>query len=292
MPATLSKLIAGSEPVRAPLALTPLMAKLAEKAGFPALYLGGGGLGYQKTYLEAALTLTEVAQLGSELVSTTTLPVIADVAGGWGDPMHLLRTVTLLEASGLAAIEIEDGLFPKRAHHHVGRDDVVPSELMEAKIRSAVAARRDPGFLVIARTSTGTHGQTDEALARSEAYRRAGADVLLPAAGITDGETLTLIGERLGPPLMYLAPPGGLASVELSPAEMHAAGYRILVDAMSLHLLVYEVLARGYAELAGDGFSIEPGRAPADWWGLLERMHETIDLDVLLEIERTSLDLD
>lgn len=285
---TLAELLAGPSPVRAPLALNPLMAKLAEKAGFPALYLGGGGLGYQKVFLEAGLTMTEVAHAGAEIASVTTLPVIADVAGGWGDPMHVHRTVRALEASGIAAIEIEDGVFPKRAHHHVGKDDIVATEVMEAKIRSAAAARRDGGFLIIARTGAGTHGKIDEALTRTEAYRRAGADVLLPTAGVTDGETLTRVGETLGPPLMYLAPPGGLASVELSLEELGAAGYRIVTDAMSLHLLVYETLAYGYAELARDGFSIDSARAAGDWWKVVDAMHETIDLELLLELERNS----
>ena len=286
MTARLLDLLSGPAPVRAPLALSPLMAKLAEKAGFEAVYLGGGGLGYQKVFLEGNLSLTEVAQLGTELASTTALPVIADIASGWGDPMHLRRTVAVLEAAGVAAVELEDGRFPKPASHHVGHDEVVPQEVMEAKIRSAVAARRDDGFLVIARVTAGQHGQIDEVLRRAEAYRAAGADVLLPLAGVTDAATLTRVGEQLGPPLMYLAPPGGLASVELSPAEMHAAGYRLLADAMSLHVLVYETLRRGYEQLAADGFAIEPGRTKAEWWALLDDMHASIDLETLLDLER------
>src|SRR2546423_9507500 len=86
--------------IRAPLVLNPLMAKLAEKAGFEAVYLGGGGLGYQKVFLEANLSLTEVAHAGLEIASATSLPILADVACGWGDPMHVYRSVQLLEASG------------------------------------------------------------------------------------------------------------------------------------------------------------------------------------------------
>jgi 2-methylisocitrate lyase-like PEP mutase family enzyme len=268
-------------PVLAPLALDPLMARLAEQAGFRAVYLGGGGLGYAKTFLEANLDLSEMARTGTEIASVTEVPIILDGACGWGDPMHLRRTIALAEAAGFAAIEIEDQEFPKRAGHHVGEDRIVSEELMAEKIRAAVAARRQPDFLIIARTNA---AEPDEALRRGEAYRAAGADVLIPIVGARpDPEVVAGVGERLGPPLMFLAPPGGLATVDVRLEDLHAAGFRIVTDAMSLHLLVYAVLKAGYTELAGNGFQIQ---APRDWWQILEELHETIDLDALLATER------
>ena len=287
---SLRELIEGPAPVLAPLALDPLMAKLAEKAGFPAVYLGGGGLGYAKTFLEANLDATEMAHTGLDIATATSIPIILDGACGWGDAMHMQRTIALVEAAGFAAIELEDQVFPKRAGHHVGEDQTAPQELMEDKIRSAVAARRDPGFLIIARTNVATT-DPDDALRRSEAYRAAGADVLMPLTGaVRDPETIVRFGEQLGPPLMFLCPPGGLAHVELTPEELHGAGYRIITDAMSLHLIVYDALKAGYAELARPGFTIEPERPTAEWWELIGDLHETIDLDKLLAIERQAVD--
>jgi 2-methylisocitrate lyase-like PEP mutase family enzyme len=288
----LPELIDAPVPVRAPLVLNPLMAKLAERAGFEALYLGGGGLGYQKMWLEGNLTLTEVAHAGADIASATELPLIADVAAGWGDPMHLRRTVRTLEASGFAAIELEDQLFPKRAHHHVGRDHAIPQELMEAKLRAAVEARRDPRFVLIARTDVARKGQVDEALRRCEAYRAAGADVLMPAPGLTDGDQIAAIAERLGPPLMFLTPAGGLSAVQPTLEELHALGFRIVTDAFSLHLLVYETLRDAYAELATDGFRLRPDRAQAEWFAPLEDMHDAIDIETLLAIERATVERD
>jgi len=289
---SLPDLIEGPVPVRAPLVLNPLMAKLAERAGFPAVYLGGGGLGYQKVFLEANLTLTEVAHASAEIAAATSVPVIADIAGGWGEPMHLRRTVALLESSGVAAVELEDQLVPKRAHHHAGRDHPIEIEQMQWKIRTAVEARRDPRFLVIGRTDQARKGETDDALRRCEAYRQAGADLLMPCPGFTDGDAIVAIAERLGPPLMFLTPPGGLATVEPTIDELYAVGFRLLTDAVSLHLLMFETLRAGYAELAGEGFAVQPGRAPAEWYGLLEDLHEAIDLDALLEIERSTVERD
>lgn len=281
---SLRALLAEPQPVLAPLVLDPLMARLAEQAGFGAVYLGGGGLGYSKTFLEANLDLSEMARTGVDIAAVTQVPIILDGACGWGDAMHLRRTIALAEAAGFAAIEIEDQEFPKRAGHHVGEDRLVSQELMVAKIRSAVAARRDPDFLVVARTNV---ADPEEALRRSEAYRAAGADVLIPIVGARpDPAVVAGVGERLGPPLMFLCPPGGLAHVGLGLDDLHAAGFRIVTDAMSLHLLVYAVLKAGYAELAGSGFRIEPGRTPEDWWRLVGELHETIDLDALLGAER------
>ena len=94
--------------VEAPVVFNPLSAKLAEAAGFPALYLGGGGLGYIQCVTEANLTVTEMARIGIDIRTVCRLPLILDGACGFGDPMHLHRTINLVEAAGFAAIEIED----------------------------------------------------------------------------------------------------------------------------------------------------------------------------------------
>ena len=132
--ASLRELLAGPAPVLAPLVLNPLMAKLAEAAGFGALYLGGGATGYERVCLEANLTLTELVAAGIQIRTASPLPLILDAAAGFGDPMHMHRTIAMVEAAGFAAIEIEDQLLPKRAHHHVGIEHMINQDLMAAKI--------------------------------------------------------------------------------------------------------------------------------------------------------------
>jgi hypothetical protein len=162
------RLIAGPEPIYAPLVFNPVSALLAQAAGFRALYLGGGSMGYIKAGTEANLSVTEMAQAALDIRTVCPLPLILDGAGGWGDPMHVRRTITASEAAGFAAIEIEDQLLPKRAHHHIGIEHMIPPELMEAKIRAAVAARRDPDFVIIGRTNALRSAGLDEALRRAE----------------------------------------------------------------------------------------------------------------------------
>ena len=277
--------LAKPDPVLAPLVLNPLMAALAREAGFEALYLGGGSTGYAKVSLEANLSLTEMVQTGVEIRAAVDLPLILDGACGWGDPMHMHRTVNQAEIAGFDAIEIEDQILPKRAHHHVGIEHMVPTELMVAKIREAVVARRRPDFLIVARTNAVRHPGMDDALRRAEAYRAAGADLLLlPRAP----EDIRLVGERIGGPLMYLCPPGGLAALDMTTADMAGLGYRILVDPTTPLLAAYETMRAVYTEMA-QGFRIR-SRPHGELKALQERMHETIGLETLLEIERRTVE--
>jgi len=282
----LRTLMAGDAPVCAPLVLNPLMAKLAEQAGFPALYLGGGASGYMKVHLEANLTLTEMVQAGIEIRTVSTLPLILDAAAGWGDPMHIDRTMAMAEAAGFAAIEIEDQILPKRAHHHVGIEHMVPIDLMAAKLKQATAARRDPNTVIIGRSNGIRSSSMDDALRRGAAYREAGADVLLLSPRTP--EEARHVGDRLAGPLMLLLPPVGLAHFDMTPADMHGLGYRILVVPTTPLLAAYEAVRAVYAELA-DGFAIQS--RPADHWtALQDDLHETIDLERLLGIERNTVE--
>jgi len=220
----LTTLMQGPLPVTAPLVLNPLMARMVEAAGFGAGYLGGGATGYQKVALEANLNLTEMCQAAIDIHAVSSLPLILDGACGYGDPMHMHRTIGMCEAAGFAAIEIEDQLVPKRAHHHIGIEHMIPMELMAAKVKEAAAARRRPGFLIVARTNAMRASTMDDALRRGEAYRKAGADVLLLSMAHKP-EQLRAIADRLGGPLMYLTSRGGLAGLGMTLRDLGGLGY-------------------------------------------------------------------
>lgn len=272
-------------PAVVPLALDPLSARAAQAAGFEALYLGGGATGYVKTFTEANLTLTQMAQAGLEIRTACDLPLILDGACGYGDPMHIHQTIATSEAAGFAAIEIEDQLIPKRAHHHVGIEHLIPTELMVQKIREAVAARRDPDFVIIARTNACRTDGLDEAMRRSEAYRAAGADMLLVLPKTP--EQSRAIGERIGGPLYYMMNLGGVQAMGMTLAELGALGYRIVTDAMTPLLarhkatrLCYEALARGLPDPTLAGGGPEEDR----------HIHAAIDLERLLDVERRTVE--
>jgi methylisocitrate lyase len=283
----LRALMQRSVPVTAPLVLNPLMAKMAEAAGFPAGYLGGGSTGYQKVALEANLNVTEMCQAAIDIGAVSSLPLILDGACGYGDPMHMHRTIGMSEAAGFAAIEIEDQLVPKRAHHHVGIEHMIPMELMAAKVREAVAARRDPDFLIIARTNAVRASSMDDALRRGEAYRKAGADLLLLSMART-AEQVRLIAERLGGPLMYLTGRGGLAGLGMTLEELGALGYRIVADPSTPLIAAYAAWKKVYADLA-DGFGART-TGKTDWGPLEQDLFRVIELEKLLAVERATVE--
>lgn len=280
------QMIGGNILVQAPVVFNPLTAKLAEAAGFPALYLGGGTMGYVQCVTEANLTLTEMVRIGIDIRTVCRLPLILDGACGWGDPMHLHRTINMVEAAGFAGIEIEDQLLPKRAHHHIGIEHMIPSELMEAKIREAVRARRDPNFVIIGRTNALRSSTMDDALHRADAYRAAGADMLFVTAHKADH--FRRLGERLPPPLMTLQTDGALKAMGLSKADLAALGFRLLVDPVTPLLVFHKALAECYQVMGhGEGAALfASGGVKAE----MEAVHRTIGLDEMLAIERETVE--
>src|SRR4029453_15815901 len=144
---------------------------------------------------------------------------------GFGDPVHVHRAVAMCEAAGVAAIELEDQLLPRRVEHHVGVDHLVPTEFMVEKIKAALAARRDPDLVIVARTNARRVENLDAALRRAEAFHQAGAAVLFgPPRG---REGMRIVGERLPAPLMCFAPPDGFSQYPLSPDDLAGLGYRL-----------------------------------------------------------------
>jgi methylisocitrate lyase len=284
--ATLREMMMGPAPVMAPLVLNPIMARLAEAAGFKALYLGGGSMGYLKCVTEANLNLTEMCQAALDIRTVSALPLILDGACGWGDPMHMHRTIGMTEAAGFSGIEIEDQILPKRAHHHIGIEHVVPTEVMVAKIKEALAARRSKETLIVARTNAARMHGLDEALRRAEAFRNAGADVLLVLAKTPD--QVAVIGERIGGPKLLLGSGDARAASGLSMSDLHRLGYRIIVDASTPLMAAHKAWRECYAAMM-EGVPVPAlgaGGAKAEQ----DRVHETIGLDGMLEIEKRTVE--
>ena len=249
------------------------------------LYLGGGTLGYVKCGLEANLNITELTQAGIEIRAVSDLPLILDAACGFGDPMHMHHVIPLAEAAGFAAIEIEDQILPKRAHHHIGIEHMIPVELMVAKVREAVSARRSKDFLVIARTNGVRSSNLDDALRRAEAYRAAGADAIYITP--RNVEQMKLVGERLGPPLMFSLPGESYRELGLTMEEMAKLGYRILTittTQLAFHRAMqqtYQSLIAGVPNPVMGGVTRKQEQAA---------LHATIGFDRLIEIEKQTVE--
>ena len=281
----LSQLIKGKDLIVAPVALNPIMARMAAEAGFKAVYLSGGSLGWYKGVTEAGLSLTEMIQVVVDMRTVCPLPVVLDAGGGFGDPVHIHRTIAMSEAAGVEAIEIEDQLLPRRVEHHVGIDHLVPIELAVDKIKAAVAARTDPNLVIVGRTNAVRVGGMDDALRRAEAFKKAGADMLFVWA--RKPEEMRLIAERLPAPLMTFAPPDGFSTFPYSKADLAGMGYRLAASSGTAFAAMVKAIRQSYECLAQDTMDafLGPGGAERE----MKAAHRITGLDRLLETERRTM---
>ncbi len=161
---------------------------MAERLGFSAIYLSGGALSASCGVPDIGLlSLVEFVDAAQRIVQATTLPLLCDADTGFGESLNVERTIRLFEQAGVAGVHLEDQQMPKRCGHLSGKS-LVEIEVMVGKIRAAVAARRDPDFVIVARTDArGVTGFADAVL-RAKAYLHAGADAIFPEALETQQE--------------------------------------------------------------------------------------------------------
>ena len=281
----LNDLIRGNELIVAPVALNPIMARQAEEAGFKAVYLSGGSLGWVKCVTEANLTLPELAEVAVDMRAVCKLPIVLDAGGGWGDPVHVHRTIALAEAAGFAAIEIEDQLLPRRVEHHVGIDHLVPNAFFLKKLKEALAARTDPNLVIIARTNAVRVGGIEEAVRRGESYQQAGADMVF--CYTRSPEEFRFVGERLSPPLMMFAPPDGFGTFALTKQDLYKLGFRLAASSGTAFAAMYKAVKQSYECLANDTLDPFLGKGGAE--AQMKAAQKTTGLDRLLEIERRTM---
>ncbi|MEB3061358.1 methylisocitrate lyase [[Mycobacterium] zoologicum] len=167
---------------RFPGAFSPLVAKLVAEIGFEGVYVSGAALSADLGLPDIGLTtLTEVAGRGAQIAAVTDLPTLIDADTGFGEPMNAARTIAVLEDAGLAGCHLEDQVNPKRCGHLDGKA-VVPTAEMVKRLRAAVAARRDPNFVICARTDAAGVEGLSAATDRAKAYADAGADLIFTEA--------------------------------------------------------------------------------------------------------------
>jgi len=174
--------LASGELLRFPGAFNPLSARLIERKGFDGVYISGAVLSAELGLPDIGLTtLTEVADRAQQIARMTELPAIVDADTGFGEPMNVARTIQTLEDAGLAGTHIEDQVNPKRCGHLDGKS-VVDTDTAVKRIRAAVDARRDPNFLIMARTDIRATEGLDVAVDRARTLVDAGADAVFPEA--------------------------------------------------------------------------------------------------------------
>jgi carboxyvinyl-carboxyphosphonate phosphorylmutase len=212
----------------APGAYDALTARLIEVSGFEAVYMTGAGVSYSSLAKPdiGLLTGTEMATRAAQIARSVDLPVIADGDTGYGNAINVIRTVQEYERAGVAAIQLEDQEMPKKCGHLANKSIISLAEMV-GKIEAAVHSRRDPDFVIVARTDAIAVSGLDEALTRAKAYAQAGADVIFVEAPRSLAEMKAINQAVNKPTLANMVEKG---QTPLLPAtELQELGYKLVI---------------------------------------------------------------
>lgn len=251
-PAGLRALLEPDKAVPVPGAFNAICAKIIEQVGFPALYVSGAGIsngvgGYPDI---GFMTATEMAQQAGYIARAVNIPAIADADNGYGEAINVFRTVQEYERQGLSGLHLEDQVMPKRCGHLDGKQ-VVSAEAMAEKIAAAVAARRNPDFLIIARVDSRSINGFDDAVARANRYMAAGADMIFPEA-LTTPEEFAEFGKQVKAPLLANMTEFGKTPY-LSLSEFESFGYNIVIYPMTAFRIMMRAVEDAMTRLLEEG---------------------------------------
>ena len=243
--------LASGELVRMPGAFNPLNARLIERKGFEGVYISGAVLSADLGLPDIGLTtLTEVAGRGQQIARMTDLPAIIDADTGFGEPMNVARTIQTLEDAGLAGTHIEDQINPKRCGHLDGKA-VVDEDTAIKRIRAAADARRDPNFLIMARTDIRAVEGLDAAIRRAQALVDAGADAIFPEAMRTLDE-FEAVRKAVDVPILANMTEFGKSDL-FSVDQLRDVGVNIVIWPVSLLRIAMGAASRALDTLDEDG---------------------------------------
>ena len=222
----LRKMLGGKGIVVAPGVFSPSVAKLAQKAGFKALYFSGAGFSNLLALPDLGITtLSEVAQATRQITSQVHTPLIVDADTGFGESLNVARTVQELKSAGAAALHIEDQVLPKKCGHLEGKELVDTDEMVKKLVSAKGEAGRE--LLVIARTDARAVEGIDGAIERALSYSKAGADVIFPEA-LESREEFVEFRKKMAIPLMANMTEFGKTPY-MSAKEFEDMGYNIVI---------------------------------------------------------------
>ncbi|MGN6272201.1 MAG: methylisocitrate lyase [Protaetiibacter sp.] len=243
--------LASGELVRMPGAFNPLSARLIEDKGFDGVYISGAVLAADLGLPDIGLTtLTEVSQRGAQIARVTDLPTLIDADTGFGEPMNVARTVQVLEDAGISGMHLEDQVNPKRCGHLDGKA-VVDEATALKRIRAAVEARRDPDFLIMARTDIRGVEGLEAAKDRAKKLVDAGADAIFPEA-MADLAEFEAIRAAVDVPILANMTEFGKSEL-FTTQQLADVGVNIVIFPVSLLRLAMGAAERGLDTILAEG---------------------------------------
>ncbi|MBN9748518.1 methylisocitrate lyase [Amycolatopsis sp. A1MSW2902] len=255
---------------RFPGAFNPLSANLIERQGFEGVYISGAVLSADLGLPDIGLTtIAEVSDRAQQVARVTAL---VDADTGFGEPMNAARTVQLLEDAGVAGMHLEDQVNPKRCGHLDGKD-VVEMAAAVRRISAAVSARRDPDFVVAARTDAAGVNGLDDAIERAKAFADAGADLIFPGA-MTGPADFEKMRAAVDVPILANMTEFGKSKL-LDAPTLESLGVNLVIYPVTLLRIAMHAAGAALREIAGEGTQE----------GLLDRMQHRRDLYDLLDYQ-------
>jgi methylisocitrate lyase len=216
------------ETIAMPGVFNALVARLAERLGFSAIYLSGAALSASLGLPDIGLvSVTEFADAVQKITAACSLPLLCDADTGFGEALNVERTIKLYETAGAAGLHLEDQQMPKRCGHLSGKT-LVEAEVMASKLRAACAARRDPDFVIVARTDARGVNGFDDAVRRARLYVQAGADAIFPEALENEAEFRAFAQAMPGVPLLANMTEFGKSPM-FDVESLSAMGYRMVI---------------------------------------------------------------
>ena len=272
--------------IHAPIAYDPLTARIAQQAGFRCLDLGGYALGASLCVPEALLSLEEVVAATRRITAAVNIPLMTDAGAGYGDAAHVVRTVQEFERAGAAAIHMEDQVYPKRAHYHRGIEHLISADAMCEKIRYAVRARRDPDFVIAARTDAMITDGFAEGVRRANLYAEAGADMVMIFPNSLDEARRA--PKEIKSPLIFVNSEGNRLGRPLLPVqELEQMGYKMVNDAISAVSVAYRSVKELFLHLKQTG---RTGMDQAVFVPTRKEIEDTIGLNDYYRIEEETVE--
>lgn len=253
-----------------PGAFNPLCAQLIERKEFDGVYISGAVMSADLCLPDIGIaTMTEFVERGRQIARVTDLPSFIDIDTGFGEPMAAARTVMMMEEAGLSGCHIEDQVMPKRCGHLDGKE-IVPSEIMIQRVKAAAEAKRDPNFVLIARSDARAVEGLDSSIDRMKAYVDAGADMIFPEA-MKSLEEFEAVREALDVPILANMTEFGKSRL-LNKKELENLGFNVVIYPVTTLRLAMGACDRGLDRILEDG----------DQNGLLDEMQHRRDLYDLL----------
>ena len=244
--------VANEKPLQVAGAINAYVARMAEATGFKALYLSGGGVAANSLGLPdlGISTMEDVLIDARRIVNATTLPLLVDIDTGWGGAFNIARTIRSMEQAGVAAIHMEDQVGTKRCGHRPGKEIVSKEEMID-RIKAAVDARVDAGFVIMARTDALAGEGLQAALDRTAAYVEAGADMIFPEA-VTDLALYPKFKGAAGVPILANITEFGHTPL-YSSGELGRAGVDLVLFCCSAYRAMNAAALKVYRAIRAEG---------------------------------------